>query len=238
MKIIVLGNSKYKENDYIYNAISAGEYFSFKACGGQSNKSPYLWLNNPLTIAEVEFGDKRFKYPALKEAKLISSPMKNDSSLEYLYSINLIAEIANKVFPDQEKQLLFSDIENSLSALKEGKDYMMVILILLARALTLAGAELEVNQCVFCGNKEDIVAFSFADGGFICRKCIEESGAVTDLTPNQMYLVRYIFKSPNYNCVGSDRFSINDKNEILKHLREYFKDYLGVFLESVGALLK
>ena len=238
MKIIVLGNSKYKESDYIFNAISEEGSFSFKVCGGQTSKSPYQWLNNPLTIADIELGDKRYKHPTLKEAKLISSPMTGEDSLAYLYSLSLINEVANKVFPEQERYLLFKDIEQSLTALKEKKDYAMVILILLAHAATLAGAELEVNQCVFCGTKERIVAFSFADGGFVCRDCLEESGAVTDLTSNQMYLIRYIFKSPNYQCVGSERFSSDDKNEVLKHLREYFKDYLGIYLETIGALLK
>lgn len=238
MKIIVLGNSKYKENDLIYNVISEDGSFSFKVCGGQSNKSQYVWLNNPLTIADIEFGDRRFKYPTLKEAKLIASPLFNDCDLTYLCAVSVITETVNKVLPEQEKYLFFNEIEQSLNALKSGKDKLMVVLILLARATKFAGGELEVDKCVFCGKTKDIVSFSFIDGGFICKECFEESLANTDLTANQMRLIRYIFKSPNYNCIAIDKYTEEDKNVVLKHLREYLADDLGIYIESISSLLK
>ena len=238
MKIIVLGNNKYKENDIIYNAISEDGEHSFKVCGGQSSKSQYMWLNNPLTIADVEFnGDRRFKHPTLKEAKLISSPLTLDNDLSYLCTISVINEAANKLFAEGEKHLLFKDVEEALTALKAKKDQMMVLLILLARAAKLTGSELEVDKCVFCGSTKDIVAFSFPDGGFVCKKCLEESMATTDLTGNQMLLIRYIFKSPNYECRGSERFTTEDKKVILKCMREQFFDDIGVTLDSISALL-
>ena len=92
MKVIVLSNTKYKENDIIYNAISEEGLVSFKVNGAQSGKSPYLWLNNYLTIADIEFGDRRFKYPSLKEAKLVSSPLSGNDSLPKLMSLAVLAE--------------------------------------------------------------------------------------------------------------------------------------------------
>ncbi len=238
MKVIVLTNSKYKENDIIFNAISEEGECSFKVCGGQSSKSPYVWLNNPLTIAEVEFGgDRRFKYPTLKEAKLISSSLTLDNDLNYLCTIAVINELVNKCFAEGERHILFKDIEESLTALKNNKDKLMVILILLARVAKYTGSELEVDKCVFCGSTKDIIAFSFPDGGFVCKNCFENSMATTDLTPNQMLLIRYIFKSPNYECRGSDRYTDEDKKVILKCLREYLFDDIGVRLESITALL-
>lgn len=236
MKIIVLSNTKYKENDFIFDAISETEHLSFKVPGGQSNKSPYVWLNNPLTIAEVEFGDKRFKYPSLQEAKLISSPLTKNSDYDYLTAVSVINEIANKMFQEDEKYLLFKDIEEALTALKDGKDHLMVILILLARAIKLAGSEFEVNQCVFCGTIKDIVAFSFPDGGFVCRNCLVDT-VPAELSGNQMVLIRYIFKSPNYSCVGAERYSKNDKIIVMKQLREFISDDLGVNLGSISNIL-
>ena len=237
MKIIVLSQTKYKENDVIYDAISETETVSFKAYRGQDNKSQYLWLNNPLTIAEVEFADRRYKHPTLKEAKLISSPMTDKKSLEYFYCLNVVTEIANKMFQPEERYVLFKDIEESINALKEKEDYLMVMLILLARAIKASGAELEVNSCVFCGATTDIVAFSFADGGFVCRNCASDS-VVADLTPLQMKLIRYIFKSPDYSCEASDMFSKEDKITILKHLSEYIYDEVGVSISSIQTLYK
>lgn len=237
MKVIILSNTKYKENDVIFNAISETETLSFKAFRGQDNKAQIVWLNNPLTIAEVEFSDRRYKHPTLKDANLVFSPFTGNNSLENLYSISFITEVTNQMFQDEEKYLLFKDIEGALRAIDGGKDILLVSLIFLAHAIKYAGAELEINQCVFCGKTNDIVTFSFPDGGFVCRNCAEEM-MNNDLSPNQMRLIRYIFKSPDYSCVQGEKYSKEDKIVVFKHLKEYVKDDLGVYLNSVDTLIK
>ena len=67
MKVIILNKANYKEKDCIYDAISENEYFSFQAKRAQDSKSPYVWLNNPLTVADIElFEDGRYKHKLLK----------------------------------------------------------------------------------------------------------------------------------------------------------------------------
>ena len=237
MKVIVLSLSSFKESDVIYNAISEESSLSFKAYRGQDNKSQYLWLNNPLVIADVEFADRRYKYPTLKEAKLIASPLKGDNQLEYLYSIAAITEIANNVLPEEERHKLFSHIEKAIIALQNNKDHLMVISILLANAARLAGGELEVDQCVFCGATSDIVAFSFADGGFVCRNCLADS-MIADLSATQMKLIRYVFKAPNYDCPESEKYKAEDKKVVLNNLVHYISDMNGVNLKTISNLLE
>lgn len=238
MKIIVLNNTKYKENDVIYNAITENGYISFKAPGALSGKSQVMWLNNPLTIADAEFSDRRYKYPTLKEAKLISSPINGKESLEELTILSVIIEIANKLLPDDDKHLLFKEIEEGLSALKTAPDKLLAILIFLARAIKIAGASPEVDSCVFCGSTHKIAAFSFRDGGFICEDCLDPTLDLPSFTGSQKLLIRYIFKAPNYSCVGSERYSKEDKIEILKHLQDYIDCDLGVFIHSINQLYK
>ena len=237
MKLIVLSNTKYKENDVIYNAISEESYFSFKASGAQKQNSKILWLNNALTYADVEFADRRYKYPTLKEAKLIDAPLVDDS-LEVMMSYALIAEATNKMLQDEEKHLLFKDILASTKAIKSGADYLLVSLIFLANAIKIAGSKPEIDKCIFCGKTKDIVAFSFSEGGFICRDCLDEDMDIPSLTPNHMKLIRYIFKAPDYSCKASELFDEQDKIYILKHLTDYINDDIGVVLNSAKQLIK
>ncbi len=235
MKIIVLSLSKFKENDVIYNAISEIGSLSFKAFRGQDNKSEYVWLNNPLTIADVEFSDKRYKYPTLKEAKLIRSPIKGGDPLDYLCSISAITEIATKVLAEEERYKLFPHIEQAIEALQKGKNHLMVVSIFLANAIKFAGGDLEVDRCVFCGTTSDVITFSFVDGGFVCRNCAVDSTPV-DLKPEQLKLIRYIFKAPNYDCPKSEMFSDVDKEVVLNNLVQYVSDMDGVNLLTIKAL--
>ena len=238
MKIIVLRSTVYKEKDYIYDAIANDGYLSFKVRGGASNNSKYLWLNNPLTVADVEFiDDGRYKYPVLKEAMLISSPISGIDSFDYLSSVSVVQEVATSMIQDEEKHLLFNDLDSSLTALRNKKDSLLVLLILLAKAMRITGSELEVDKCVYCGATKEIVTFSFAEGGFVCRKCFEK-GMENELAPSQMKLIRYAFRAVNYSCVNSEQFSLDDKKVVLRAFKEYIYDFLGVDLKSINYLIK
>ena len=238
MKIIVLSISKYKENDFIFNALTESGMISFKSFRTLEAKSQCVWLNNPLTVADIEFSDRRYKYPSLKEAKLISSPLEGEHSLEYLYAVQAIAEIINRLFQDNEKHILFNDIVEAGQALKSGADPLLVVSIFLARAAKITGSGLEVEHCVYCDKTSEIVAFSFADGGFLCRKHASEQGAETDLTPNQMRYIRYIFKVPFFTGTGAEKFTDEDKKIVLKRLKAYADDISGVVLNSLDYLIK
>ena len=214
MEIIVLSSSKYKEKDAIINAISRNGVVSFRARGAQEAKSALMWINNALTVANIELLETKLKYPVLNSAILVSSSIKGDDSLDYLYAISALAEITKEVLNDEEKSLVYDDLLAAVNALKNSKDTLMVTLIYLAKCIRYAGAEPNVEGCVFSGKREDIVAFSFEEGGFISREYVNED-TVQDLSPMQLKLIRYIFKSPNFSCVQAEQFSKEDKIKVL-----------------------
>lgn len=238
MKIIILSKTNYKEKDCIYNALSENEFFSFQAKGAQDNKSPFVWLNNQLTVADIELmEDGRYKHKLLKTASLVATPFESGSSFEHLVTISALAEITKSVLLDEEKPLLFADLLEAMEALKTGKDPLMILLIFIARALRKAGTELEVDKCVSCGTTHDIVAFSFSDGGFLCRNCINQETKF-DLLPKQMKLVRYAFKAKDYSCYKSEEYESTDKIYVINKFKEFIDEYLGVNLTSLNLLLK
>lgn len=237
MKVIILSKTNYKEKDCIYNAINEHEYFSFQAKGAQDNKSPVVWLNNPLTVADIEFlEDGRYKHKVLKTAVLVSTSFGGNDRLEYLYTIGALAELTNNALTDEEKPLMFKDLIDAMNALKSDKDPIMVLLIYIAKLLKQVGTELEVDRCVSCGSIHDIVVFSFSDGGFLCRNCVNED-TVYDLKPQQMRLVRYAFKAKDYSCVKAEDFEKADKQTVLKRFKEFLDEYHGANIKSINHLL-
>ena len=238
MRIIILSKTPYKEKDLIFNAISEDKFFSFRGRGILDNKSQYVWLNNDLTIADIEVSeDKRSKYLTLKEAKPILSPMFAVGNLYVMYTIGAIAQAVNNTLEDSEKHKAFSAVEGAINALKEGKDFQMVALLFIARMLTLCGAAFNVDSCVGCGSKKDAVAFSFVNGGFLCRNCLSPDDDCPSLNSNQLLLIRYMFKAPDFKCTGAEMFKKEDKNVLLEHLRHYFFDNLGVSVDSITKLI-
>ena len=238
MKIIVLSKTDYKEKDVIINAISENGPISFKVRSGQVPGSAFYWVNNPLCIAEVEYVENvRYIHQILKGASLLFSPLNSDSSLDRLLSINLVIEVMNKMLPEEEKHLLFHEIEQYLTVTKELKNFYFTELMFLAKAIKAAGSEPEVNRCVFCGNIHDIVAFSFAEGGFICRNCVSED-VIYDLTPTQMKIVRYLFNVEGFENADSDKLAKEDLKAIFVKFKEFIYDGIGVSLDTIDHILK
>lgn len=238
MKVIILNQTKYKEKDCIYSCISENEFFSFQAKGALETKSQFVFLNNPLTVADIDLlQDGRYKYKVAKSASIVSVPYKGSDKLDYLFTVSAVAELTIKALLDEEKHLLYEDLLEVLNALRAEKDPLMVLNIFVARILKLSGTQFEVDKCVSCGARSDIVAFSFEDGGFVCRKCATND-TKRDLLPAQMKIVRYAFKAKDYSCTQTEEYSKVDKIYVLKKFKDFLNESLGVDIKSIDALLK
>ena len=235
MKIIVLSISPYKEKDAVISAISEDQFITFLARGINNPKSKNIAINNALTIADIELMDGNFKHPVLKSSKPLFTPLRLDMDSKYLGSLLFVNEIVNFLFPDEEKPKMFKAIEDSVNALKKNKDWLITLLWFMAQAIRLGGFELEVNKCVNCGSKRNIVAFSFVEGGFICQNCLGE-GIEHDLNKNQMVLIRKIFNTRDLHLL--DSASNYDETYILfRKFIEFIEEAFGYHFKNLRLLL-
>lgn len=235
MRIIVLSINQYKEKDAIITAISQSETITFLARGIKDPKSKNSALNNPLTIADIELMDGDFKYPILRSSKELFTPMKLNMDSYYLGTLLLINEMVLHLFPDEEKAKLYVFLEGAIVALKKSNNWLMVLLIYMAKVISLGGFALEVNRCVLCGKKNRIVAFSFIDGGFICEECANEE-TERDLNKDQMILLRSIFNAIDYRLVDSS-FEKEDGLVLLNKFIDYMQEGFGYRLKNTRLIL-
>lgn len=237
MKIIVLEISEYKDNDIIINGISEEGLISFKVRGAKKPNSSFTWLNNRLVVADVEYVENvRYRHQILKSARMVSYPVKNNTHGNIM-GIALANEAVNKMLQDEEKHLIFHNLEQYIEAVKYYDDPVLPALIFLGKLIKIAGSELEVGKCVYCGTKQDIVAFSFSEGGFICRKCLN-GDTVIDLNPKQMQLVRYVIMKQDYKDLAYDKIDKVDEKILLEKFYHFIKDGIGVDLTFIKELLK
>ena len=236
MKIIVLSITPYKEKDGIIDAISEKGDISFLAKGIFDPKNKNSALNNNLIIADIELNEGNYKYSILKSAKIIANPMKLDSDFYYLSCLLLIAEATKQLLQDEEKIEIFDSLTEAVTALKTAKEPWVITLIYMAKLLKITGYDFEVNQCVFCGSKNNIVSFSFNDGGFVCQNCANEE-TERDLSKTQMLLIRSAFNATQY----PNKDVTCDKIEflaIINKFNEFIYDSFGVKLKSISLLNK
>ena len=235
MKVIILSNNSYKEKDAIITAISRSETITFLAKGIKDPKSKNSVLNNSLMVADIELMDGDFKFPILKSAKELFLPLQVHMSSSYLGSLLLINEMMTHFFLDEDKPKMFNALEAAVMALKKTGNWLMVLLLFIAQAMSVGGYQYEVNRCVLCGQKNRIVAFSFLDGGFICEKCADEETS-KDLSKEQMILLRAIFNSKDYHLCESS-FNKEDATILLRKMLAFCQDDFGYHLQNIRLIL-
>lgn len=235
MKVIVLTINPYKEKDAIITAIAENQLITFLARGINDPKSKNAAINNVLTIADVELMDGNFKYPILKSSKPLYTSLKLDMDSKYLGGLMLMDEIMLHLFPDEEKFKMFPYLEAGVVSLKESNDWLMTLLILMGKAITLGGFQLEVNKCVLCGSKSTIVAFSFVEGGFICKDCFLED-MEHDLSKTQMLLLREIINSQDYHLVNKE-YSKEDATVLFTKFIDFIQEAFGYRFKNIRLLI-
>lgn len=236
MEIITIGYTPYKEKDGIVLAFSKEGVIDFSVKGLLDPKSSNIILSTPLIVADIALQQGNYKYPILKSSKLIATPYGIKDDIYKFALLNLIQESLRQIILDDEKYLIYDFVKEILISLKNNKiNYLQTALLFLAQIIKLNGYELEVNHCVFCGSKKEIVTFSFNEGGFICKNCLADLDydSSSNLTNKQMLLIRTLFLIDKPNISIPD-FNEKDGKIILSYFKDFIFEGIGVKLKSIN----
>ena len=173
---------------------------------------------------------------SLRVGELLNSYQKAKTGLDSLTVLDMLGEITNKLVQSEDAPKVYHELERAISLIDEGFDTLTVGLIYLAHVLNVIGYGLEVDSCLICGKTSQIVAVSYADGGFICQDCFDALNHVK-CSARKLKIIRYIFKvdAPNYNKVS---FEKNEVIELLNELHDFIYDVVQIDLKSIKLLKK
>lgn len=234
MEIIVLSITPYKEKDGIVESLSKDGLITFLAKGIFDPKNKNAAINNIMVKADIELSEGKQKYPVLKTVSILDTPLKSNSNLSYLSGLMYIAEITKALLQEDEKIEMYDFLSKSLNGLKKDENGLFVVLAYTAKVLKTSGYEFDVNHCVFCGKKENIVTFSFEEGGFVCGNCFHED-MERDLNKNQMLLLRAAFNTNDPENVDFP-YEKEDALVVLNKFYEFIIDSFGVRLKSFALI--
>ena len=189
-----------------------------------------------MNIVDVDFIEGDYKYPIIKRNKILVSAVDMNSDYYLMSTLMLLSESTLHLLEENDYHKMYQSLYDAIVALKNGENYLKVALIYLARIIKVAGYQLEFNHCVYCGNKENIVSFSFAEGGFICKKCASED-TENDLTPKQLKLLRATFLVKDYK-IPDNIFNQEDGLYLLIKYGHFIEDGLGYSLNSIKLIRK
>ena len=223
MKSIILKISEYKEKDAVVTALNEEGLITFIAKGIKGAKSKYLALNNPLSIADLIFvNNPSYKYPVLKEADVLYSPLNLIGNLKELGLVMLLGN------------LIFQYILSSLEDIYKNKRVNENVLFLLFKFLNVTGFPFSVSSCVNCGSKNDIVNFSLSRGGFICKKCFENERIIA--SGNDLLKLRSIVSKED-NDFNFEPLENSVFDSILKETILFIEENFGLNIKNKEILI-
>lgn len=167
----VYSRSDYQENDVIVNVLTKDGPVSFKARGIKKTTSKNAPSCNFFTLSDFLLTAKSENHPAtLKSSsivKIFHQPYENLlSSAVYLFFCHLVHTLANTLNP--------YDFLLECFQLMEKKEYPINVLNYFFKSLVdQLGYQPFLKGCVHCHQKNQLIAFSFSDGGFICQTCFD-----------------------------------------------------------------
>ncbi|MDY4849458.1 MAG: DNA repair protein RecO [Bacilli bacterium] len=236
MIVITLSITQYKEKDAIVSAVSEDGFLTFLAKGVYDQKSANFVINNLLTVFDINLREGNYKYPILKSAKLLYSPIKKIDDICLLGSVSLILEMTNKLLEDEEKGQIYNDLSQLLNNFDDENDRYYRMLIYFAKILKISGYNFEVNCCINCHTKTNIFDFSTFDGGFLCKDCFKSNNR-SGLTHQQMFLLRDAFNAKDVNSISQYNTS-SDCLVLFNFFNLFINDNLGINLKSLSLLRK
>lgn len=234
---IVLRNVATKGNDAMVTALGEEGVFSFYGRGIRKIPSKNGAGTTELCLSSFVLSEGSDGFLTLSEA----SPeelLYSDKSLECSICASLLSEAALKLFsePGEENNPeVFRDVLACLKGIKDGGNPLAYAFVGLCKSLIHSGIGLDVDECVLCGRKTDIVGISYADGGFVCRDCASEIG--TTKTPvTQLRMIRAGFRCAREDFPKFEAFPIPDCNALLFALADYLEAQTGIVLSGMKLL--
>ena len=226
---IIISTVDYKESSKIINILTNTEgLIGVLAKGSKSPKSKIAATSNILTYGVFYLNYHGGSIPSLLEVDIKDNfKFIRKDIVKTNYSIFLLELISQAYRHDKSEKIYILLIEG-LKKINEGYDSQIITNIIELKLLEFLGIKPEVDCCVCCGKKKDIITISSYKGGYLCKECVASEPIYNLKTVNLIRMFYYVDLSK------ITKIDINDtiKKEISSFVDDYYERYSGLYLKS------
>lgn len=226
---IVVSEIDYKESSKIINVLTKDSgIVGIIARGTKKIKNKLSGVTSKITYGYFHVNYKENGLSTLIEVDVIDmfKNIRKDINL-MSYSMYLL-ELADRVYKHDEDNDIYNLLIVSLKKINEGYDYKIITNIFELKMLDFLGIRPVIDECVNCGNKNDIVTISSYRGGYLCKNCARGEVIVNIKTIKLLRMFYYVDISKITKLDVAD----NIKEELSKFIYDYYDRYSGIYLKS------
>lgn len=229
----ILSETSYGETSKIIN-VWTKEYgiIGIMCKGAKSLKSKNRVSTMRFSYARFNIYLKQGKLSTLISADVINPLKKIRSDITLIGYISYLTELTEQVIKQNNDSSLYDDFINAILKIEEGLDPLVITNILEIKYLEKLGVLFNLDECVLCGSKNNIVTIDSDKGGFICLNCLTNEVIVDKKVIKMLRMYYYI----NIKSITNIKVEDNIKNTINKFLDMYYDRYTGLYLNSKNFL--
>ncbi len=226
---IVLSEFSYKETSKIIQVLTK-EYgvVSFLAKGAKNIKSELRLATTKITYG---FFISNFKPNSLSVLTSVDirNPFKEiKKDIEKISYASFLLELTSQVAKNNFNEKVFIDLLASLIKIEEGYSPLILSDILELKYLYYLGVMPNLDGCCICGSKDNIVALSSKEGGYVCKNCVTNEPKISQKALKLIRMYYYVDIAKITKLQVSNAIT----EEIHSFLESYYEQYTGLYLKT------
>ena len=226
---IIVSTVDYKESSKIINILTLDEGIIGVVARGSKNLKNHLRTSTMvLSYGVFYLKDDSKRLPVVLEVDIINSfkEIRKDF-LKMNYSLFLL-ELASQVFKHDNNCNIYKILISGLIKINEGYDPKIITNIIEMKFLNNLGIMPNLNCCVDCGSKNNIVTISSNKGGYLCNNCVLDEYKYDIKTIKLIRMLCLV----NLDNISKIEVSEKVKNELNLFIDDYYDRYSGLYLKS------
>ena len=196
--------------------------------GAKSMKSKLRSLTMRFTYGVFHIYYKENKLSTLITVDIIDNltNIKNDITL--ISYMTYITELTTQVIKQGNDKEVYDEFINGIIKINNNFDPLVITNILELKYLPYLGVGLNLDSCVKCGSKNNIVTIDGDAGGYICSNCLLQERIVSPKSVKMLRMYYYV----DIKSITELNISDEVKEEINFFLNKYYDRYTGLYLSS------
>lgn len=230
---IVIRRVPFKGDDVMVTVLTKTNIKSFIAKGVLKVFSKNSYSVNKFTKSRLQVF-KGMEGDFLRSGEVLESYPNLNSDLEKLTLLDFVEEISNTLLDRRDSGPVYDYLEKLLDCYNRNYQLWTSTIIYFAHVLSAAGYGLNVDSCVYCNNKNNIVGYTLQDGGYVCQNCFDKDNH-KKADARKLKILRYIFKVDIDNFERID-FEKAECIEILNDLSNLLTWVSQIELKSIDLI--
>lgn len=226
---IILTETSYSESSKIINVLTKDNgIIGIIAKGAKRIKSKLRSTTQKYTLGIFNVYYHEGKLSTLISIDIINPLVNIKKDIIKIGYLTYISELAYQTAKQSQSNNIYSILKSSILKIEEGLDPLVITNILELKMLDYLGVGVDLDKCIICGNKDNIVSISGDAGGYVCKNCITNEKVYDEKTIKMIKMYYYI----DINTITDLKISKYIIDNINNILTDYYDRYTGLYLKS------